>query len=99
MRLSRPIATNLLAPAGLDKSTMEQFASRTLGKIPLKRFGRPEEVAKLAAFYPAMTLLLLPALNMLLMECTSKSDNRVNFIEFCIYESYGKNIGYKASYS
>jgi len=45
-----PIATNLLAPAGLDKATVEQFASRTLGKIPLKRFGRPEEVAKLVSF-------------------------------------------------
>lgn len=45
-----PIATNLLAPAGLDKATVEQFGARTLGKIPLKRFGKPEEVAKLVAF-------------------------------------------------
>ncbi len=45
-----PIATNLLAPAGLDKATQEQFAGRTLNKIPLGRFGKPEEVAKLVAF-------------------------------------------------
>lgn len=45
-----PIATNLLAPAGLDTATQEQFATRTLSKIPLRRFGKPEEVAKLVAF-------------------------------------------------
>jgi NAD(P)-dependent dehydrogenase (short-subunit alcohol dehydrogenase family) len=45
-----PIATNLLAPAGLDDATAQSFASRTLNKIPLKRFGKPEEVAKLVSF-------------------------------------------------
>jgi len=45
-----PIATNLLAPAGLDSATIQNFASATLNKIPLKRFGKPEEVAKLVAF-------------------------------------------------
>ena len=45
-----PIATNLIAPAGLDQKTVEHFASATLNKIPLKRFGKPEEVAKLVAF-------------------------------------------------
>jgi NAD(P)-dependent dehydrogenase (short-subunit alcohol dehydrogenase family) len=45
-----PIATNLIAPAGLDQKTVENFASATLSKIPLKRFGKPEEVAKLVAF-------------------------------------------------
>ena len=45
-----PVATNLLAPAGLDQATVQQFASRTLSKIPLNRFGKPEEIAKLVAF-------------------------------------------------
>jgi NAD(P)-dependent dehydrogenase (short-subunit alcohol dehydrogenase family) len=45
-----PVATNLLAPAGLDDATTQQFASRTLQKIPLKRFGKPEEIAKLVTF-------------------------------------------------
>ncbi len=45
-----PVATNLLAPAGLDDATVQQFASRTLNKIPIKRFGKSEEIAKLVAF-------------------------------------------------
>ena len=45
-----PVATNLLAPAGLDAATVQQFASRTLSKIPVSRFGKPEEIAKLVAF-------------------------------------------------
>ncbi len=45
-----PISTNLLAPAGLDNATVQKFASETLNKIPMKRFGKPEEVAKLVAF-------------------------------------------------
>jgi NAD(P)-dependent dehydrogenase (short-subunit alcohol dehydrogenase family) len=45
-----PISTNLLAPAGLDDKTVQNFASATLGKIPLKRFGTSEEVAKLVTF-------------------------------------------------
>jgi NAD(P)-dependent dehydrogenase (short-subunit alcohol dehydrogenase family) len=44
------VATNLLAPAGLDQATVQQFASRTLSKIPVNRFGKPEEIAKLVAF-------------------------------------------------
>jgi len=45
-----PISTNLLAPAGLDNTTIQHFADATLNKIPLKRFGKPEEVAKLVTF-------------------------------------------------
>jgi NAD(P)-dependent dehydrogenase (short-subunit alcohol dehydrogenase family) len=45
-----PVATNLLAPAGLDDHTVQDFASRTLQKIPIGRFGKPEEIAKLVAF-------------------------------------------------
>ncbi len=45
-----PISTNLLAAVGLEEKTLQNFASSTLDKIPLKRFGKPEEVAKLVAF-------------------------------------------------
>ena len=45
-----PIATNLLSSTGLDEATKQHFASSTLGKIPLGRFGQPEEVAKLVTF-------------------------------------------------
>ena len=45
-----PISTNLLAPVGLDDKTVQDFASATLNKIPLKRFGKAEEVAKLVSF-------------------------------------------------
>jgi NAD(P)-dependent dehydrogenase (short-subunit alcohol dehydrogenase family) len=45
-----PISTNLLAPIGLDDTTLHNFASSTLSKIPLHRFGKAEEVAKLVAF-------------------------------------------------
>ncbi|MEP7142653.1 MAG: SDR family oxidoreductase [Ferruginibacter sp.] len=45
-----PISTNLLAPAGLDDATVQKFATATLNKIPLKRFGKAEEVARLVTF-------------------------------------------------
>jgi NAD(P)-dependent dehydrogenase (short-subunit alcohol dehydrogenase family) len=45
-----PIATNLLGAVGLDNATVEKFASATLNKIPLRRFGKAEEVAKLVTF-------------------------------------------------
>ena len=45
-----PISTNLLAPVGLDPEVVKQFAAQTLNKIPLKRFGKAEEVAKLVTF-------------------------------------------------
>jgi len=35
---------------GLDDKTVDKFASATLSKIPLNRFGLPEEVASLVAF-------------------------------------------------
>jgi len=40
----------LLGSVGLDAATVESFGSATLNKIPLKRFGKAEEVAKLVAF-------------------------------------------------
>jgi NAD(P)-dependent dehydrogenase (short-subunit alcohol dehydrogenase family) len=45
-----PIITNLLAPVGLDPEVVKKFAADTLNKIPLKRFGNAEEVAKLVTF-------------------------------------------------
>lgn len=45
-----PISTNLLAPVGLDDKAIQNFAAATLNKIPLKRFGKAEEVAKLVSF-------------------------------------------------
>jgi NAD(P)-dependent dehydrogenase (short-subunit alcohol dehydrogenase family) len=39
-----------LAPVGLDDTTIQNFATATLNKILLKRFGKAEEVAKLVAF-------------------------------------------------
>jgi len=45
-----PIRTHLLAAVGLDDKTVDKFASATLSKIPLNRFGLPEEVASLVAF-------------------------------------------------
>ncbi len=45
-----PISTNLLAPVGLDNATLQNFASSTLSKIPLNRFGQSEEVAALVTF-------------------------------------------------
>ena len=35
---------------GLDDAAIQNFATATLNKIPLKRFGNPQEVAKLVAF-------------------------------------------------
>jgi NAD(P)-dependent dehydrogenase (short-subunit alcohol dehydrogenase family) len=45
-----PVATNLLASTGLDETVKQKFANDTLAKIPLKRFGKPEEIAKLVTF-------------------------------------------------
>jgi NAD(P)-dependent dehydrogenase (short-subunit alcohol dehydrogenase family) len=45
-----PISTNLLAPVGLDSAALEHFASSTLDKIPLARFGQSQEVAALVTF-------------------------------------------------
>jgi NAD(P)-dependent dehydrogenase (short-subunit alcohol dehydrogenase family) len=45
-----PISTNLLVPVGLDNTILQNFASATLSKIPLKRFGHAVEVARLVSF-------------------------------------------------
>ena len=45
-----PIRTNLLSALGLEEKTLQSFASATLNKIPLKRFGEATEVAKLVSY-------------------------------------------------
>ena len=45
-----PIRTNLLSALGLEEKTLQSFASATLSKIPLKRFGEATEVAKLVSY-------------------------------------------------
>jgi NAD(P)-dependent dehydrogenase (short-subunit alcohol dehydrogenase family) len=45
-----PIKTNLVSALGLEETALQKFASATLSKIPLKRFGEAAEVAKLVTF-------------------------------------------------
>ena len=45
-----PIATPMIDKLGMSPDALEQFASTMLSKIPLQRFGQPEEVAQSALF-------------------------------------------------
>jgi NAD(P)-dependent dehydrogenase (short-subunit alcohol dehydrogenase family) len=45
-----PVDTPLYSKFGLPQEAVEAFASSVLGKLTLKRFGNPEEVAKAAVF-------------------------------------------------
>ncbi len=45
-----PIATPLFGKIGLDTETLSNFSVSIQERIPLKRFGKPEEVAKLVSF-------------------------------------------------
>ena len=45
-----PIETPIFERTGLPKEALEQFASSVLSKVPMKRFGKPEEVAGAVAF-------------------------------------------------
>jgi NAD(P)-dependent dehydrogenase (short-subunit alcohol dehydrogenase family) len=45
-----PIETPILDKTGLDETTREGFVNAFKARIPLKRFGTAEEVAKLVAF-------------------------------------------------
>ncbi|MEJ7740418.1 MAG: glucose 1-dehydrogenase [Chitinophagaceae bacterium] len=44
------VATGLSAKAGIPDEVIKEMNSFMESKIPLKRFGKPEEIAKLAAF-------------------------------------------------
>ena len=45
-----PIDTPLYGKLGLPPEALEGFSSSVVNKLPIKRFGRPEEVAKAAVF-------------------------------------------------
>jgi NAD(P)-dependent dehydrogenase (short-subunit alcohol dehydrogenase family) len=45
-----PIVTPILGRSGLPKEAVDEFAKEIVAKIPMKRFGQPEEVAATVAF-------------------------------------------------
>jgi len=45
-----PIETPIFERTGLPKEALDDFAKEAVSKIPLKRFGQPEEVAGVVAF-------------------------------------------------
>jgi NAD(P)-dependent dehydrogenase (short-subunit alcohol dehydrogenase family) len=45
-----PIVTPILGRNGLSKEAADEFAKEVVAKIPMKRFGQPEEVAGAVAF-------------------------------------------------
>ena len=45
-----PIETPIFGRTGLPKEAVDDFAKQVLSKVPMKRFGRPEEVAGAVAF-------------------------------------------------
>jgi NAD(P)-dependent dehydrogenase (short-subunit alcohol dehydrogenase family) len=45
-----PIATPIFGKMGLGKEQLDGMAAGILGSIPLKRFGKPEEVANVVGF-------------------------------------------------
>jgi NAD(P)-dependent dehydrogenase (short-subunit alcohol dehydrogenase family) len=45
-----PIETPIFGRTGLPKETLDAFAKDVLTKVPMKRFGQPEEVAGVVAF-------------------------------------------------
>ena len=45
-----PIETPIFGRTGLPKEAVEEFAKDVLSKVPMKRFGQPEEVAGVVAF-------------------------------------------------
>lgn len=45
-----PIVTPIFGRLGLPKEAIDEFAKHIVAKVPLKRFGQPEEVAATVAF-------------------------------------------------
>ena len=45
-----PIATPIFGKTGLPKEAVDQFSKQVLARVPMKRFGQPEEVASVVAF-------------------------------------------------
>ena len=45
-----PIVTPIFACAGLPQQVVDDFAREIVAKVPMKRFGQPEEVANTVLF-------------------------------------------------
>ena len=45
-----PVTTPIFAKTGLPEVALNDLASHMENRIPLKRFGKPEEIAKLVSF-------------------------------------------------
>src|SRR5216683_4446976 len=45
-----PIVTPLFGKTGLPKEAVDEFAKDVISRVPMKRFGQPEEVAGVVAF-------------------------------------------------
>lgn len=45
-----PVTTPIFEKTGLPQDALHDFAANMTNRVPLKRFGRPEEVAKLVSF-------------------------------------------------
>ncbi len=45
-----PIVTPIFGRTGLPQEAIDEFAKEIVGKVPMKRFGQPEEVAGAVAF-------------------------------------------------
>jgi NAD(P)-dependent dehydrogenase (short-subunit alcohol dehydrogenase family) len=45
-----PIVTPIFGRTGLPKEAVDEFAKGIIEKVPMKRFGQPEEVAGVVAF-------------------------------------------------
>jgi len=45
-----PIVTPIFGKTGLPKEALDEFSKEILSKVPMKRFGQPEEVAGAVAF-------------------------------------------------
>ncbi len=45
-----PISTPIYGKLGLPREAVETFAANIVSQVPLRRFGKPEEVAQTALF-------------------------------------------------
>ena len=45
-----PIVTPIFGRTGLSKEAVDEFSKEIVAKVPMKRFGQPEEVAAAVAF-------------------------------------------------
>jgi NAD(P)-dependent dehydrogenase (short-subunit alcohol dehydrogenase family) len=45
-----PIVTPIFGRTGLPKEAFDEFSKEIVTKVPMKRFGQPEEVAGVVAF-------------------------------------------------